>query len=121
MNFASFKNALGQVVQSASSSARDFGATVRIAGSQGELHDTIGRLVDLRRWHILQVTGTPKALREYTLQGQSATGGLNGCWKIYTAKAKKEGGMSLALPLNVTRKLGASALHDSIVDSALPR
>ena len=28
MNFASFKNALGQVVQSASSSARDFGATV---------------------------------------------------------------------------------------------
>ena len=93
MNFASFKNALGQVVQSASSSARDFGATVRVAGSHGEIHDTIGRLVDLRQWHILQVTGTPKALREYTLQGQSATGGLNGCWKIYTAKAKKEGGM----------------------------
>ncbi|KAK9916801.1 hypothetical protein WJX75_007226 [Coccomyxa subellipsoidea] len=64
MNFASFKNALGQVVQSASSSARDFGASV---------------------------TGTPKALREYSLQGQTATGGLNGCWKIYSAKAKKEG------------------------------
>lgn len=28
MNFASIKNAIGQVVQSASSSARDFGATV---------------------------------------------------------------------------------------------
>ena len=39
----------------------------------------------------LQVTGTPKALREYTLQGQTATGGLNGCWKIFSAKAKKEG------------------------------
>ncbi|CAL5225210.1 g7994 [Coccomyxa viridis] len=64
MNFASFKNALGQVVQSASSSARDFGATV---------------------------TGTPKALREYSLHGQTATGGLNGCWKIFAAKAKKEG------------------------------
>ena len=39
----------------------------------------------------LQVTGTPKALREYSLQGQTATGGLNGCWKIFAAKAKKEG------------------------------
>ena len=85
-----------------------------------ELHDTVGRLVDLRQWHILQVTGTPKALREYTLQGQSATGGLNGCWKIYTAKAKKEGGMSLAISVNVTRKHGASALLNSIIDSAFP-
>ena len=39
----------------------------------------------------LQVTGTPKALREYSLQGQTATGGLNGCWKIFSAMAKKEG------------------------------
>ena len=37
------------------------------------------------------MTGTPKALREYTLQGQTATAGLNGCWKVYAAKAKKEG------------------------------
>ena len=95
MNFTSFKNALGQVVQSASSSARDFGATVRIAGSELHFLDTMDCLVSLRRKHTLQVTGTPKALREYTLQGQSATGGLNGCWKIFTAKAKKEGGISL--------------------------
>ncbi len=40
---------------------------------------------------LLQVTGTAKALREFSLQGQTATGGLNGCWKIFTAKAKKEG------------------------------
>ena len=39
----------------------------------------------------LQVTGTAKALREFSLLGQTATGGLNGCWKIFTAKAKKEG------------------------------
>lgn len=34
MNFASFRNALGQVVQSASSSARDFGATVNAPRSE---------------------------------------------------------------------------------------
>ena len=34
MNFASFKNALEQVVQSASSSARDFGASVRVQDLQ---------------------------------------------------------------------------------------
>ena len=39
----------------------------------------------------LQVTGTPKALREYSLQGQTATGGINGCWNIFSAKARKEG------------------------------
>ena len=50
-----------------------------------------------RPWLALQVTGTPKALREYTLQGQTATAGLNGCWKVFTAKAKKEGGAHLPL------------------------
>lgn len=52
--------------------------------------------LDAIQVHILtkclsQVTGTPKALREYSLQGQTATGGLNGCWKIFAAKGKKEG------------------------------
>ena len=89
MNFASFKNALGQVVQSASSSARDFGATV--CGPRSGNASLSSHSGPVLNHCLVQVTGTPKALREYTLQGQAATGGLNGCWKIFAAKAKKEG------------------------------
>ena len=55
----------------------------------------------------LQVTGTPKALREYSLQGQTATGGLKGCWKIFAAKAKKEGKPLLDLHLHIPPALQA--------------
>lgn len=62
------------------------------------------------------MTGTPKALREYSLQGQTATGGLNGCWKIYSAKAKKEGGLQsdfehAAASLQLCSYLGKHDIH----------
>ena len=48
-----------------------------------------------KRGQLLQVVGA-RCLRDYTLQGQTATGGLNGIWRIYSARCRKEGGQSLA-------------------------
>ena len=38
----------------------------------------------------LQVAGA-KALRDYALAEEVATGGLNGLWKIFSARSRKEG------------------------------
>ena len=37
-----------------------------------------------------QVAGA-KALREYALEHEVATGGLNALWKIFSARSRKEG------------------------------
>ena len=50
-----------------------------------------GELADLARCG-LQVLGA-RVLRDYQLGGLVATGGVNGVWKIYAARSKKEGGL----------------------------
>ena len=43
---------------------------------------------------ILKVVGA-RCLRDYSLQGQVATGGLHGVWKIFAARSKKDGEQEL--------------------------
>lgn len=42
--------------------------------------------------YVLQVAGA-KALRDYVLEGQVATAGLNDIWKVYSARSRKEGAL----------------------------
>jgi hypothetical protein len=66
------------------------------------------------------VTGTPKALREYTLQGQTATAGLNGGWKVYAAKAKKEGSANPSVSIWILdkRAMAETGVSPAVVEAA---
>lgn len=112
MNFAAIKKSLGQVVTSATATAKDLSAQVPFscctATHTGALNTLLPAITEagvvglrfptgvLRSVLPAQVAGT-KALRDYVLEVEVASGGLNGLWKIFSAHSRKEGMPQLAV------------------------
>ena len=104
MNFSTFKTSLNQFVQQAATTAKDlskdittqarparFCPLVRAGGDIRAtlLPSTAGGVAPNQRVGY-QVAGA-RLLREYAVQSQAATGGLECCWKIFSAKQRRAG------------------------------
>ena len=72
---------------SPSMQAGDCSSSLTMTSKEQQCLPITSRLTAALRW---QVAGA-KALRDYALEHEVATGGLNSLWKIFSARSRKEG------------------------------
>ena len=65
----------------------DCSSSLTMTSNEQQCLPITSRLTAALRW---QVAGA-KALRDYALEHEVATGGLNSLWKIFSARSRKEG------------------------------